>query len=78
MNEDAEIANLYREVMWERIDREERKEHEGLVDDINYCANLVKCLMCDGHIFVADDEYGIVWSHLEDTGCDDPTPKENI
>jgi hypothetical protein len=44
------------------------KDHEPLV--------YVECQMCDGHIFVVDDEYGIVWSHLEDTGCDDPTPKE--
>lgn len=39
--------------------------------------DLVECQMCDGFIFIACEdccERSIVWSHLEDTGCDDPVP----
>jgi hypothetical protein len=34
------------------------------------------CHMCEGRVFVADveEDGNVVWSHLEDTGCDDPVP----
>lgn len=37
------------------------------------------CQNCGGHIFPADhaEDGSIIWSHLEDTNCDDPEPKEN-
>jgi len=35
----------------------------------------IVCEVCDAHLFVADIEFGqAVWSHVEDTGCDDPCP----
>lgn len=33
------------------------------------------CALCNAHLFVAAVEDGeTIWSHVEDTGCDDPVP----
>jgi hypothetical protein len=37
----------------------------------------IKCGCCGGGLFVVDyndPDCGIVWSHVEDQGCDDPDP----
>jgi hypothetical protein len=39
------------------------------------------CVNCGGHIFETDPKISemeghIIWSHLEDTKCDDPEPRE--
>lgn len=38
-----------------------------------------ECHNCTGHIFIADTihyngEKHVIWSHLEDSHCDDPDP----
>jgi len=39
------------------------------------CPGSIVCALCDAHLFVAGVEHGdYIWSHLEDTGCDDPVP----
>jgi len=52
------------------------KEHvaEEICDAFEAKEREFQCANCEGHIFVADidAEYGVIYSHEEDTGCDDP------
>ena len=44
--------------------------------------DLMKCVNCSGHIFIAEvEEQGesvayVIYSHDEDTGCNDPEPEQ--
>lgn len=55
-------------------------EVDGYLDVVNGdCSQTSVCKVCGGKIFETDpelsEEHGeTVWSHVEDTGCDDPTP----
>ena len=65
---------------------ENREEEELVRNAIRLAGELLLlevCSNCGGHIFETDPKISkmeghTIWSHLEDTKCDDPTAKDEL
>jgi hypothetical protein len=69
--------------LWNRQERRDQSDqYHGVDDKVNaYVAKTDKCINCGAGLFETNEllskmEGHTIWSHLEDTKCDDPLTRE--